>query len=127
MLLVSSQRVHLQVEEVYGIFSRHRLRLQRLLTVLSLPFLSNGLNNRFVELTDVSVSSFGVQRQFEFPLCHGSLYPLAVAGVTGGSVAGSPVLQEAAVEGGALATVRSSLLQSSFSSRMTIQSRITGQ
>jgi len=92
MLLVSSQRVHLQMEEVYWILSRHRLRLQRLLAVLSLPLLSDGLNDRFVKLTDVGVSGFGVQRQFEFSLSHCSLDPLAVAGIAGGSVAGPSIL-----------------------------------
>ena len=77
MFLVSSQCRHLEVEEIYGILSC-RLHFHRLLAVVSWSLLPDCLYHGLVILTDVIVSSFRVQRQFQFPLSHDPLDPLAV-------------------------------------------------
>ena len=121
MLLVTPECVHLKVEEVHRVLARHgHLSVQRLLTVLSLPLLPDVLDDRLVKLADIVVLGLGVQGELELPLGDYSLYPLAVGGVGGGPVAGPPRLEEAAVEGGAVATVRASLL-----ANITIQPRVT--
>ena len=94
MLLVTSQSIHLKVEEVYWILTRHHagVCLQRLLAVLSRSLLSHCLDDRLVKLTDVLVTSLGVQLQLELALRHDPLDSLAVAGVAGWSVAWSTIL-----------------------------------
>ena len=111
MLFVSPESVHLQVEEVYRIVSGG-VQLYRLFTVMSRPLLSHSLYHGLVIFTDVIVASFGVQSQFEFPLSHNALDPLAVGGVAGRSVARPAVLQETAVLDAAVATVGAPLLHS---------------
>ena len=112
MLLVPSQGVHLEMEEIHRVLPSDSLRVFGFTVRMPLSLLSDCLDDRLVELTNVVVLGLGVQLELELPLRHCALDSLAVAGIAGGSVAGSAVLQQATILSAAVATVRSSFFHS---------------
>lgn len=105
MPFVTSERVHLQLEQI-------NLRdvsivlggVSAIVTCLPLPFISDALDEIFVEVADIQVPYALVYVQLEFLLRDAFLHPLAEGGVARGPDAALAVRDEAA----ALAVARGS-------------------
>ena len=113
MLLVPSQGVHLQVEEVHRVFSSDGLSFLSFTVRMTLSLLSDCLDDRLVKLTNVVVFGLRIKLKLQLPLSNSSLNSLAVACIAGWSVAGATALQQATVLGAAVATMGTSFFHSS--------------
>lgn len=104
MSLVTSQGVHLELEQVNLRNIRVVLgRVTSIIACLPLPFVPNTLNEVLVKITNIQMSHTFVDVQLQLLLRDALLDPLAEGRVAGGAHAAVPVVDEAAalaVKGG---------------------------